>query len=69
MSQQLTMVVWLEGALEAVDSLTGIGSRAAYQAKARMLVQPLREVPVMMTEIASRRSMLRKVCSQNDHGT
>jgi hypothetical protein len=35
--------------LEAVDSLAGMGSRAAHEAEARMLVQPSRKVPVAMT--------------------
>jgi hypothetical protein len=38
------VVVPLEGPLEVVDSLAGIGSRATYHAEARMLVQPSREV-------------------------
>jgi hypothetical protein len=43
------MMVWLEGLLEAANSLTGMGSRAAHQAEVRTLVQPSSEVPVRMT--------------------
>jgi hypothetical protein len=45
------MMAWLEGSLEAMDSPTRPGSRAAHQAgvcRARMLVHPPTEVPVHM---------------------
>jgi hypothetical protein len=40
---------WVEGHLDAVDSLVGTGSRAAHQAEVRTLVKPSREVLLTMT--------------------
>jgi hypothetical protein len=34
------VVVWLQGSMEVVDSLTETGSRATHQAEVRTLIQP-----------------------------
>lgn len=43
------VVLQLEGPLEVVGSLAGVGSKAFHQAEVRMLVQPSREMFVTMT--------------------
>jgi hypothetical protein len=43
------VVMQLEGPLEMVDSLEGMGSKANHQAEAKTLVQPPREMFVTMT--------------------
>jgi hypothetical protein len=40
---------WVEGHLEAVDSLAGTGFRAIHQAEVRILVKPSRWVPLTIT--------------------